>query len=66
MRYLTLVGLCVALAGCSSPVVMRNAMGMTANCGPYPALGINGIVGAERERQCIQDYQRQGYERAPN
>lgn len=66
MRYLALAGLCVALAACSSPIMLRDSMGRMASCGPYPALGVSGIIGAEREKQCITDYQRQGYERVPN
>lgn len=66
MRYWALAGICVAVAGCSSPIVLRDSMGRMASCGPYPALGVNGVVGAIREKQCIEDYQRQGYERVPN
>lgn len=50
------------LAGCTSAVVMRNpTTGETAKCGPYT----DTWTTPERERQCIQDYQRQGFERAP-
>lgn len=50
------------LAGCTSPVKMRNSVtGQVAECGPYA----NTWTTPERESQCIRDYQRQGFERAP-
>lgn len=65
MRYLALAGLCVALAGCTEAVYMRNMAGMVATCGPYRSTGISSLSTPDRERQCITDYQRQGYERIP-
>jgi hypothetical protein len=64
-----LVALLALLAGCASttPVIMRHPDGRTAQCGPYSLVGIvNQIQARDRERDCIGDYQRQGYERAPH
>lgn len=66
MRYLALAGLCVALAGCTEAIHLRNPAGMVATCGPYKAVGIETIANADREANCVRDYQRQGYERVPN
>ena len=58
--------LALLLVGCSTtPVKMRHPDGRAATCGPYPATGIPATAGAIREGQCIQDYQRQGFERVP-
>lgn len=59
MRLWLIVVLALAcLAGCSSPVSMRNPMtGETVKCGPY--------VGVAREMQCINDYKDQGFVRVP-
>jgi len=63
------VMLCVAvalvLAGCTSAIHMRNpTTGQTATCGPFPTgWALGGLQVAQREQQCISDFQRQGYER---
>jgi len=47
----------------NAPITLRHVDGRVAKCGPYPASGIPATAGAIREGQCIQDFQRQGYER---
>lgn len=63
-----LLGVLFTLAGCTDAVMLRNqATGQTAQCGPYWA-GLSefrGPANAARESRCIDDYQRQGFERAP-
>lgn len=61
------VGLLCAwvLAGCTSAVTLRHPDGRSVRCGPYNAFGVHTISAAHRESQCISDYQRQGFERAP-
>jgi hypothetical protein len=46
-------------------LLVRHPDGGTATCGDSYAFGIHSISAAERDRQCIADYQRQGFERAP-
>lgn len=71
MRYVALVGLCAILAACQSDTIyLRNRAGNMVTCGPF-AGGFAGPVVAQmsadqRLRDCVTDYQRQGYERAPN
>ena len=66
MRFL--LCLTLVLVGCTDPVKLRNtATGQTVECGPYYT-GLDGGIGKgipAREAQCINDYQRQGFERAP-
>ena len=59
--------LLLAIAACSftEPVLMRHPDGRVATCGPYDNRGMQSAAAALRESQCISDYQRQGYERAP-
>lgn len=70
MRYLMLATICVALTGCASEsVYLRNVAGTTVQCGPYSGGGIGPIANLaaeQRLRDCVADYQRQGYERTPN
>lgn len=68
-RMMVLLAVIVAMvAGCmTSPVTLRHAQtGQTVKCGPYRAFGDFALPSALRESQCIQDFQRQGYERVPN
>lgn len=39
--------------------------GHTVKCGPYYAVGIYSHAAALRERGCIEDFIRQGYQRVP-
>ena len=51
----------------TKPVLLHHAESdQTATCGPYRYIGFaDKELAFERERACIGDYQRQGYERAP-
>jgi hypothetical protein len=58
--------LLVGLVGCTSdPAFLRHPQtGKKAQCGPYSVAGWAATQAATvRERGCIEDYQRQGYER---
>ena len=55
----------IVLLGCSSAVTLRHRDGRVVTCGPYTAVGFSILTAPQREAQCISDYQRQGFERAP-
>jgi hypothetical protein len=70
MRVLWVVVLVVGLAACATqPIMLKNAKtGQVTQCGPYtnmhpffPGLSPHG----QAERDCISDFQRQGFERMP-
>ena len=68
MRLLILIGILTLVAGCETdPVFLRHPQtGKKVQCGgPYPSEGDAASAQAAtiRERDCIEDYQRQGYER---
>lgn len=67
MKSLILVCVAVALAGCltTDPVYLRNMTGAVVQCGPYDNRPVQSLSSAQHETQCIQDYQRQGFERVP-
>lgn len=54
------------LAGCTSAVTLRHEDGRMVKCGPYNAYGVRAFMAAQQESQCISDFQRQGFERAPD
>jgi len=56
-----------ALAACTtSAISLRNpSTGQTAKCGPYLLDGLGSNSQALRESKCVDDYQRQGFVRAP-
>lgn len=62
-----IVALCVVMvAGCTSfATTLHHSDGRSVICGPYHAGTPYAVASAIRESQCIQDYQRQGFERAP-
>jgi hypothetical protein len=64
MRQIALaLALMAALTGCTEAITMRNkTTGEVATCGPYEHADRFSAV---RETECIRDYQRQGFERAP-
>lgn len=66
MKRLGFITILLLLSGCTETIYLKNMDGMVATCGPYPAAGASGVIGAVRENQCITDYQRQGYERVPH
>ena len=57
----------LALCGCTEAIQMRNPKtGEIAKCGPYPSdMIVGGDTQAQRETECIRDFQRQGFERVP-
>ena len=66
LRSLIGAAIVLALTACTSAVTLRHpATGAVATCGPYYTVGFYAFAANERERQCIQDYQRQGYQRVP-
>lgn len=71
MRGPALIFVTLMLAGCASSetVLLRNAAGMTAQCGPYQSWGNVNFAQLQAQNQlrdCVADFQRQGYERTPN
>ena len=70
MRTATVLML-IGLAGCgttSETVFLQNAAGQNVQCGPYTAYGNIPKANESTQQQlrdCIGDYQRQGYERVP-
>jgi hypothetical protein len=78
MKYLALVAL-LALTGCAGEAIqLRNSLGQTVQCGPYSTVSVGVSVGtgrargqhipqsavaAQQLRDCVYDFQRQGYER---
>jgi hypothetical protein len=55
--------LCIVLGACTAPIHMRNAAtGQTATCGPY----VVTWTASQRESECVGDFQRQGFELAPD
>ena len=71
MNYaLKILLLAIFLYGCamSETVYLQNAEGELVQCGPYTNYGnIPNAVDSTRTqlRDCVGDYQRQGYERVP-
>ena len=70
MFLLVVFGLLALLAGCvkDAVILIHPQTGKEAQCGPYYFTNISsGIFSRaaadERERDCIRDYQQQGYER---
>ena len=64
-----LLGVAVFLTGCSTTpdIVLRNRAGQTARCeGTFVASGWGrSQLLSKLQRQCVEDFQRQGYERVP-
>jgi len=70
MKVLFIMGFVMpVLAACASthPVFLQHPKtGETVQCGPYTIRGIQGpTAAAMHEARCLDDYQRQGYERVP-
>lgn len=65
MRKIGVLILIVVLTGCTSAILLRHSDGREATCGPYYYYGIFAFTATEREKNCVGDYQRQGFERAP-
>lgn len=60
---LAITGTLIVLAGCTGPVILRDPQtGKTVHCGPDETEQ-RADVAYQRERDCIEAYQRQGYKR---
>ena len=62
----TIILMVVGLAGCatSETVYLQNTSSQTVQCGPYTGyFGSAYVMTQNQLRDCIADYQRQGYER---
>jgi len=64
------MGMLVLLPGCmtDSVILVHPQTQRAAQCGPYDYTGASSglfskVAAMERERDCLSDYQRQGYER---
>lgn len=73
MRSLIIMVAAGLLAACthSEVVHLRNMAGQTVQCGPYELSTLGGVQDAEflaqsKVRDCVTDFQRQGYERVAN
>jgi hypothetical protein len=65
IRALTLAGLLVAFAGCVADVKLRHpSTGKVAICEGGYCPGVMCLPAQQRQMRCIDDFQRQGYERA--
>lgn len=63
MIHAVVAALALLLAGCVSGVTLRHpTSGQTVKCGPY---ALKYGVGYQELDRCLDDYQRQGYQRAP-
>jgi hypothetical protein len=61
------LGALVLLTGCTSAIRLKHPDGRQAECGGSYAVGLaQGFTAADRDRDCVRDFQRQGYERVPN
>ena len=70
LKRIGIVLMTMGLVGCatSETVHLRNADGHMVKCGPYTPSGIGPpaeMIAQAALRDCINDYQRQGYERIP-
>jgi hypothetical protein len=55
------------VTGCASDVTLRNAKtGQTATCKGGSRYGLGGHFAQQDQMRCIDDFQRQGYERVPD
>ena len=70
MPVLMLIGILALLAGCvrDAVILIHPQTGKEKQCGPYYFTGMSSgifskVAAEERERDCISDYQQQGYER---
>ena len=65
---LTALAVAIASSGCatSEVVYLKNTNGQTVRCGPYAGYGSLPAQAEQANaklRDCVSDYQRQGYER---
>jgi hypothetical protein len=67
MRALLVLFIAGAVCGCTPNIVMKNAKtGQVAVCkGGCATGGLPGIPCRNTQRQCVEDFQKAGYERQP-
>ena len=68
MKSITALFIAAVLAGCikSESIVLRHPVtGKMTTCDGYAGLGLQATMGETRQRNCVADFQRQGYERVP-
>ena len=59
-----IISLCLLVTGCTTTAIpLRHADGRTATCGNSFMWGIHSITAMERDRDCVNDFYRQGFER---
>lgn len=69
-RLMLLIAIVLLLSGCAEDVLLRHpSTGQVATCkGGYRTTGLGGLVdqtAKELQMRCLDDYQRQGYQRIP-
>ena len=65
-RRALLVAACV-LSGCTPDIMLKNQQtGQTAVCKGGSGYGLAGIPGRNLQMRCLDDYQKQGYQRVPD
>lgn len=71
MKKLVILGV-LAVSGCTTPqtevIYLANSAGQKAQCGPYfRGIGSNYTMNVAEQnlRDCVNDYQKQGYSRTP-
>ncbi len=69
MKSLAAAAAVIFLAACTPTterIMLKHAeTGKTVHCGPYRSDRYSTTAAAMKERGCIRDFQRQGYERMP-
>lgn len=66
MTKLVTLALTLWLAGCTGAVHLQHPVtGRTATCGPYANVAGWKYTAIAHERGCVDDFQRQGYQRVP-
>ena len=68
MKILSLSLILAAVGGCASadPVVLRHPVtGQVTKCPGYNTAPAMAGVAETQQRNCVQDFQRQGFERVP-
>jgi hypothetical protein len=68
MKTLTLALIALLFSGCAGTqaVLLRHPQtGKEVRCGPYRYTGYTAAAVTMEHLKCIEDYQRQGYERVP-
>jgi hypothetical protein len=69
MKILYVAFIVVTVTGCvasGDPITLRHPItGQVTKCPGYSRIPAQAAFAEMQQRNCVQDYQRQGYERAP-